>query len=456
VTISDILDSRRIGTAQLIIVALCAAVLVLDGADLQLLAFVSPAMIAEWGVSKAMFGIALSAAVGSMAVGSLFGGLLGDRWGRKQVLMLSTLLFGAATIGTSLVENVTSLTILRLLSGLGFGAATPNALALSAEWLPLRARAKVAALMSIGAPFGGLLAGGLALLVLPSFGWRGCFVACGVLTLLVGALTLVMVPESGRFLLQRGRKDAAERAAARVLGAGAVPAEGLEEPAVPTVSVADEGKAESLWSPAFRRFTGGIWLCFFAASFITYAVASWLPVILISFGFTLSASVKALTAYNTITLISALLIERVVVRAGSLRTLIGLILFGMTVAATLLTIAFLSYSGGAKVSALVVMAISFGIAITQGAITSVLYAVVSFGYPVAIRAGGIGASLMAARLGGVVAIAGSGALLSLRKDDASPFFLTVLILFAICAAGALVIDRHLARRAPASDPNLPA
>ena len=75
---------------------------------------------------------------GTSCPGSLVGGTLGDRFGRRAVLIVSVIIFGLATVLAGMTNSIGWMTALRILSGCGFGAAAPNAVALANDWLPVR------------------------------------------------------------------------------------------------------------------------------------------------------------------------------------------------------------------------------------------------------------------------------------------------------------------------------
>src|SRR6188768_1094170 len=88
-----IAQDRPIASRQWIVLLLVLGTLVIDGVDTQLLSLVAPLIMGEWGVDRASFGPAMSAALLGMALGAGAGGWLGDRVGRKTVLVAATLLF---------------------------------------------------------------------------------------------------------------------------------------------------------------------------------------------------------------------------------------------------------------------------------------------------------------------------------------------------------------------------
>src|SRR5690606_15400376 len=137
------------------------------------------------------------------AIGNGIGGWLGDRVGRKQTMIWSVAYFGVLTWATSLVDNTLQLTIMRLLGGIGFGAAVPNAVALASEWTPLRQRSLVIGTLVLGTPIGGALGSAGAAWLLDEHGWRFLFAASGVVTFAIFCALAVRLMESPSFLEKR-------------------------------------------------------------------------------------------------------------------------------------------------------------------------------------------------------------------------------------------------------------
>ena len=156
---------------QWLVMGAALVVLVIEGIDLQSLPILTPLILEEWGIDRALFGPALAAALFGMAFGSLFGGWLGDRWGRLKALYLATVIFGASTIAAAYTDDVWTMSAVRVLGGLGFGAGYPNALALVNDWVPARIRTYVIATLSIGIPLGTATA---AAIIRPLLSSRRC------------------------------------------------------------------------------------------------------------------------------------------------------------------------------------------------------------------------------------------------------------------------------------------
>src|SRR5690606_10056353 len=147
---SAAVDRAPMRPFQWLVIAAALVVLVIEGIDLQSLPIVTPLILEEWRIDRALFGLPLTAALFGMAFGSLFGGWLGDRWGRLRALYLATMIFGLSTIAAAYTDDRYMLAAVRAIGGLGFGAGYPNALALVNDWIPARVRTYVIATLSIG------------------------------------------------------------------------------------------------------------------------------------------------------------------------------------------------------------------------------------------------------------------------------------------------------------------
>ena len=206
VDVAALIDEGRFSAYQRLLVAATALMIVLDGADNQLLSNAVPSMMRDWDLPRAAFANASAAAPFGMIIGGLLGGILGDRIGRSAALLASVACFSVLTGFVAIVDGVTTLTVARFLAGLGLGGAMPNAAALTAEFVPRRQRPIAITLTIVCIPVGGVLAGLAAGQIIPAYGWRVLFVAGGVVPLVLALLLFKLLPESPRFLARvRGR-----------------------------------------------------------------------------------------------------------------------------------------------------------------------------------------------------------------------------------------------------------
>ncbi|MCT7352870.1 MFS transporter [Streptomyces sp. 15-116A] len=148
-------------------------------------------------------------------LGSVLFGHIGDRHGRRPVLMASLLLTGGATVAVGCVPTYDAigvlapllLLVLRFLQGLGLGGEWGGAVLLTAEHAPPERRALWSSFPQVGPSLGFLLANGVVLGLsaalseaqFAQWGWRVPFWAAGVLAL-VGLWLRSSLAESPRFL----------------------------------------------------------------------------------------------------------------------------------------------------------------------------------------------------------------------------------------------------------------
>lgn len=448
-SIAALLDARAIRPFQLLIVALVMLALVIDGLDIQLLSLVTPVILKEWAVSRAAFGPAMAAALIGMAAGASCGGWLGDRHGRKAILVAATFLFGIGTMAASMTHDVATLGMLRFVSGLGFGAAAPNGVALASEWLPRRAQSAVVGLLAVATPFGGLVGAGAVLWLLPLGGWRGCFLACGALALLLGAAMILALPESPAYLLVKGRAAKAQRLVRRAISGEITLAVGPSDAddRIPHQDGAPIALRDLIFAREFRRLNIGLWTGYFCVLFLAYAFSAWTPVFLTMSGFLLPQAITVSFAINLAAVTAGTGISFFIGRIGSRRPLV-ICCIGIVVCICAMAAALVMADRRPAASTLrILMIAGAGEGGFNGAAISIIYAMLAYAYPAAGRASGVGFGIMVGRLGGVLGALTGGALLALHGVSTLPFFMVLGSLALIALLGFLIVDRHMPARA---------
>ena len=154
VDIQQVIDDSRFSGFHWLLIVLGFLVLAIDGFDTAAMGYIAPTLSAEWGIHKQDLGPVLSAALLGPSLGALIAGPVSDRMGRKRVLVFSCLFFGLASLGTAWAQSLNTLTLWRFLTGLGLGAAMPNAITLISEFAPQRCRAMAINTMYCGFPLG--------------------------------------------------------------------------------------------------------------------------------------------------------------------------------------------------------------------------------------------------------------------------------------------------------------
>jgi AAHS family 4-hydroxybenzoate transporter-like MFS transporter len=207
VAVDKLIDERPISSLQIRVIALCACVIFLDGYDIQTLAVTVNWLSSEWNLTRADFTLAQTAALLGYAASAALVAGLGDRWGRRPILILAAALMGIGSLFTAFSHNVLELAFWRFLTGAGFGASVPNATAITSEFVPARRRAALITIMYANIALGAVVAGFAAPPVYAAFGWRAVFIVGGIGPIIVGLMLWLWLPESIRFLMEKRPAD---------------------------------------------------------------------------------------------------------------------------------------------------------------------------------------------------------------------------------------------------------
>ena len=151
----------------------------------------------EFGLSNLQIGSLLSAFVLGYALFQAPGGWLGDRFGARRVLTLSVIWWSAFTALTAAAPSfflanwvgvVASIWIVRFLIGVGEGPALPNTNKMIGRWMAPYERARGNSLFIVAVGIGGAFTPPAIAWAMTHWGWRICFVGCGLLGVAVSAL----------------------------------------------------------------------------------------------------------------------------------------------------------------------------------------------------------------------------------------------------------------------------
>jgi AAHS family 3-hydroxyphenylpropionic acid transporter len=339
------------------IVAICFAIAALEGYDIQAFGVAAPHMAPELGLGPAALGWAGSAAMFGLVVGALSGGWLADRFGRRPVLTVSVALFGLFSVVTALSHSFEMLTLARLATGLGFGGAMPNLIAIATEISPPNRRAMTTTSMFCGLPAGGAVVALLAQAGGEALDWRTIFLIGGVLPLVLAPVVFFFLPET-----RPAHDGDLDRRVLRGLFA--------------------EGRA-----PA----TLLIWMIFALDLLVTYLLLNWLPTLVVAKGFTAADGASASFWMNIASVGGALLLGWTADRFGYRWLLVG-VYAGLAAALYVLAQA-------TGMAAVVAGSAAAGLTVVGG--LYVLYALAPTYYPPHIRAAGAGAAIAVGRLGSI-------------------------------------------------------
>src|SRR5580700_302483 len=119
VNVTELIDLRPVTTLQIRVTILCAMLIFLDGIDIIVIGLAAPSLAATVGVPVSSFGPVFGIGQAGIMLGVLTFGPLGDRIGRKRLVIGCALLFAVFTLLTARATSFDELLAFRLLAGLG-------------------------------------------------------------------------------------------------------------------------------------------------------------------------------------------------------------------------------------------------------------------------------------------------------------------------------------------------
>ena len=332
-----------------------------DAMDVGLLSFLLAALAADWHLTKGQLGWLASLNSIGMAVGAVMFGMWADRIGRKNVFIITLLLFSLASGLSAFATGLTMLMVLRFLIGMGLGGELPVASTYVSERVPAHERGRVVVLLESFWALGWILAALIGYFVIPDYGWRV-------------AMLISAAPAVYALYLRRGLDDDRPSAAARA----------AVEPW--------HMRFAKLWHSEHRRSTIVLWTLWFTIVFSYYGMFLWLPTVMIGKGFSMIKSFEyvlimtlaQLPGYFTAAGLSERMGRKFVLVVYLSGTAASAWLFGQAESQNMLMLA-----GGL---------LSFFNLGAWGA----LYAYSPENYPAPIRASGVGTAAGVGRIGGIL------------------------------------------------------
>ncbi|OLS41385.1 MFS transporter [Bacillus sp. MRMR6] len=231
-----------------------------DAMDVGMLSFIIAALRVDWDLSAAQMGWIGSVNSIGMAVGALVFGIMADRIGRKNVFIITLLLFSVGSGVSAFATSLTVFLLLRFVIGMGLGGELPVASTLVSETVSADKRGRVVVLLESFWAAGWLLSAIISYFIIPRYGWEVALLisaapAFYALYLRVG------LPDSPRYeAIKQKEKISAFQSLAK------------------------------LWSSEYRRQTTMLWIVWFCVVFSYYGMFLWLPSVMVMKGFSLIKS----------------------------------------------------------------------------------------------------------------------------------------------------------------------
>jgi len=431
-TIGEALDQGRWGTFQIGVLVLASLAFVIEGLTNQLISLSIPALMKAWDLPREPFAAPLAIGLIGVAAGNALGGMIGDRIGRRGGVIWSMVFIGIMNFAASLSGSILTLSLARFVAGLGLGALIPNCATLIAEFTPQRRRAFAVSIGLLFIPFGIVLAGLVASLILPRYGWPALFEAGGAIPLLFAAFFWLVLPESPRYLARDPRnRNEIFRLLRRMNLALPENAEISE-----SAAVGQKAGLSALFAPGMRWDTFCLWGMGFFAYMTSYIVLNWAPGMLAGQGLSLQTTSRSLSAWS-LGGFGSPLIGLSIQRWGSRRAIGG---FALGAAAGTLVLMSLPLTEP-QIGYLLVMLLVENIFVVS-LLTSV-YVVATHIYPSAFRSTGTGAASAIGRLG-AMASAYAG-VYSLHLGGSVGYFACMTATSLVTFGFAMAIRNHIAR-----------
>jgi len=413
------LENQRIGPLQIRVAALCTLIQICDGYDINSIAWAVPALKDIWHLPPPAFTTAfLWSSIGIM-VGALSAGPIGDRVGRKPLLLASLTIFGLASLLSAFAGSLGMLTILRFFTGLGIGGAFPGAATLTGDYAPHRRRALMIMASFTGAPLGGFVGGMIVAALLPHFGWPMIFVLGGVFPLLLVPVLAIWLPESPRFLARKANLSPRQAALLQRLDIA------LERGEAHPIDIAEGNPVRLLFSEGYALQTVLLWVIFFCSLMNLFLFGYWMPTVFNLIGMSPADAVFASSLRDLGAIFAVLYLGVLIDRVGPERSLAWHYAAGALFIAAIALIA-LPY--------VLLLAVTFLCGMTIIGSQTGANATCGKLYPARMRTTGLGWALGIGRLGGIAAPVLGGWLLSLGLAPTHIFLSACL--FALVAATA--------------------
>ena len=372
-----------------------------DASSNAVVAFILPAVTAIFGLTNAQTGLLGSAVLIGYMIGAFLGGTLGDLIGRKNVMIYALAIYCVASLFAAFSPSWHFLFWARIVSGVGTGAEATIIAPYLSEFIQSKYRGRYVGSLSGFFAFGFVFAALIGYFIVPASreGWR--------IVQIITALPIVMVlwwwrvlPESPRWLIQKGRTSEAERVmtslekevAQRV---GALPSADTIE--MQPITVRRGGtilqNLGALWGRGLARGTVTLWALWISITFSYYGFFTWIPSLLMkqgltitkSFGYSIIIYVAQIPGYYS----AAFLSEKL-----DRKWTIILYMIGGGIFALLL--------GNARHESMVTL-FGFFLSFFMNGTYAGIYAYTPEVYPTAIRGTGMGVASAFGRIGGILA-----------------------------------------------------
>lgn len=365
---------------QILMVALCFFMNFNDGIDVLIVSFSSSEIIKEFGLSKTEMGYIFSAGLAGMTLGCFFLAPLADKYGRRNIFLISLLMVSLGMFGVSFSDAYLPLLAWRFLTGLGIGGILPTITTTAAEYSNEKYRDFNVGLIQAGWPIGAILTGLICADLIPAKGWHFAFLLAGCFSAFMTILVFLFMKDSEEFKHKQ----------------------------------IEEQGAKVLLTPEFKPITIRLWVAAFFGFMTLYTVMSWVPNIAKDSGMPFELATYVGIALNIGAALGSSSIGAIGSRFGLKRTHFAYMLLAFSV---MQLYAFLPLT-----TALIFILVLFIGMFAQGGFNGI-WPILSRIYPTQFRATGVGYTVGIGRLGAILGPAVFGILSDMQLGNSLLFVL---------------------------------
>ena len=400
--IRTLIDTRAMTRYQWFIIAIATFLNAMDGYDILAMAFTANSVATEFELSGSQLGLLISLGFIGMGIGSLSFGPLGDRLGRRPILLAALTLDGIGLLWSGVAGSAMELGIARLLTGIGVGGVLTVVTVITSEYSNKRNRGMAISIYAAGYGVGATLGGLLAAQLIPTTGWRGVFLAGAALSALGIVAVWAFIPESFDYLRTRGDLPRARQIATRL---------GIREevtfPSTPVAadlpgSGAPRRGLPAVLGPSFLRNTLRLWGAFALITIGFQVASSWTPKLLEDAGMSAQQSIVGGLLLTLGGSFGSLIYGWLTTRFSAQGTLIA-----FSLGSAVLLVGF--------ISSIPLPALAFALGVLTGMLLNGciagLYSIAPQIYPAGMRTTGVGVALGVGRVGAILAPLGVGVLI---------------------------------------------
>ena len=381
-------EQSKLKPFHILLVLWLFMILMFEGYDVVIYGATIPFLKESWGISDMVAGSIGSYTTIGTAIGAVLFGLYSDRFGRKRIIILTTLLFSIFTMLSGFAPNAIMFTVCRIIAGFGFGGVMPNIASLISEYAPLKYRAAIISFIFCGYSVGAMGASFIGQALLPEFGWRPVY-WIGAIPLLFTPFLLKVIPESLDYLLKNKQHDRIVKLVNKIQ----LSTNATLDFTYQKRDQAQKSPVSALFTKKFAVTTIMFWLACFCTFILMYSLNTWLPTLMLQAGYNLSSSLMFVAVLQIGSIVGTLVLSNFIQKIGFKKVLIPLYFVGA------LSLAFIGFSTNLYVAYFLIFLIG---AATVG-LQNMSNAFVAAYYPVETRSAALGSTMAFGRLGSILA-----------------------------------------------------